>query len=107
MDSFLQRSAVFSAIDRAVAGLYRAGQSSRILERVRPLARSWDSAAPARRRMVAGVILSSAAASHLSLMALNAAPPGWYWMILPGIALAIGATLVASSFDPRSRDGRG
>ena len=106
MPSHLQRSAVFSAIDRVVAGLYHAGQSSQILGRMRLLALSWDSAAPPRRRMAGGVILLSAAAVHLGLMALNATPPGWLWMILPGIAIAIGVTLLMSGQRPVG-DGRG
>jgi hypothetical protein len=101
MEPQLQRSAVFSAIDRVVVGLYHAGESSTILGRLRPLALSWSSAAPARRRMAGGVILLSAVAAHLGLMALNAAPPGWFWVILPGIALAIGAILVMSAGDRR------
>lgn len=107
MDPHLQRSAVFSAIDRVVVGLYHAAHSSQILGRLRPLALSWSSAAPARRRMAGGVMLLSAATAHLGLMALNAAPPGWFWMILPGIALAIGVTLVLSGGRPRVGDGRG
>jgi len=106
MHSHLQRSAVFSAIDRCVAGLYHAVQSSQVLGRLRPLALSWDSAAPARRRMAGGVILLTAAAAHLGLMALNTVPPGWFWMILPGIAIAIGVTLVMSGQRPVG-DGRG
>ena len=99
---YLQRSAVFGAIDRVVTGLHHAVGSSRILGRLRLLVLGWSSAAPARQRMAAGVILLSAVAAHLALMSLNAAPPGWFWLILPGIASAIGATLVASS-----RPGRG
>lgn len=107
MPSHLQRSAAFSAIDRVVAGLYHAGQSSQILGRLRSIALSWDSAAPARRRMAVGVILLTAAAAHLGLMALNAAPPGWFWLILPGISVAIGVTLVMSAGQPPVGDGRG
>jgi len=105
MPSPLQRSAVFSAIDRCVAGLYHAGQSSQVLGRLRPLALSWHSAAPPRRRMAGGVILLSAAAAHLGLMALNTAPPGWFWLILPGITLAIGVALVLSAGQPSMGDG--
>lgn len=103
----IQRSAVFGAIDRVVTGLHHAAGSSQILGRLRPLVLRWGSAAPARQRMAVGVILLSAVAVHLALMSLNATQPGWFWLILPGIASAIGATLVASSFEPRSRDGRG
>jgi len=103
----IQRSAVFSAIDRVVAGLSRAAGSSLVLGRLRPLAERWSSAARARQQMAAGVVLLSAATVHLMLMSLNEAQPGWFWLILPGTAAAIGATLVAFSSGPRSRDGRG
>jgi hypothetical protein len=102
-----QGGAVFGAIDRVVAGLGRAAGSSLVLGRVRTLAERWESAASPRQRMAGGVVLLSAASVHLMLMSLNDAPPGWFWLILPGMAAAIGATLVASSFDARSRDNRG
>jgi hypothetical protein len=98
---------VFGAIDRVVAGLSRAAESSLVLGRLRPLSERWGSTAIPRRRMASGVVLLSAAAVHLMLMSINDAPPGWFWLILPGMAAAIGATLVASSFDAGSRDSRG
>jgi hypothetical protein len=99
-------SAVFRVLDRVVIGLHRAAGSSQVLGRLHPLLRLWSGVTPAERRVAGGMILLSAVAAHLALMALNPAPPGWFWLILPGIAVAIGVTLVASARQPRSRHRR-
>ena len=42
-----------------------------------------------------GHVIVSAAAVHLVVIAAAGRPVGWQWTILPGIALALGAVLIA------------
>ena len=88
-------------VARGIARVIAAGRaslgSSRVLARLRPLAASWQAADWASQRRGLGVLLLAAVATHLVLVLASTAPRGWLWLILPGIAAAVGLLLLAAA----------
>lgn len=82
-------SAIVRAIERVGGAVKAAGADSRFVAG----ARAWSAAAVARP----GLLLVSAALTHLGLMAAIARPVSWLWLILPLIVAAIGAVLIVFS----------
>lgn len=93
----IESSALFGGADRAVARAWHAAGSSRTAASAQRLASAWGALGAPLRRLAAGVVLVSGSAAHLALTVTGPLPPGWMWMVLPGLYVALGLLLVAAS----------
>ena len=84
-----EESGLVRAIERGARSFRTAAMQSRSIA----FGRSWFAAAGAQP----GVVMVAAALTHIVLTAAIARPVYWQWLILPTIALAIGALLIAAS----------
>jgi EamA domain-containing membrane protein RarD len=88
-------------VARGIARVIAAGRaslgSSRVVALLRPLAASWREADWAAQRRGLGVLLLTAVATHLVLVLASTTPRGWLWLILPGMASAVGLLLLAAA----------
>lgn len=105
-DRVLEHSRLFRVLNVVVSRMWQARRTSIVAAAADRLAEAWRGAGWRERRRAAGLMLSVGAAVHVGLSALVAPPPGWLWLILPGLALAIGVLLLAASGTARlSRPG--
>lgn len=90
-----------SAIARGVSSIGRrleaAGSRSRAIQAVTTIGGAWRAMATGERCRATGVTLMTASAVHLVLTVLNHVPAGWMWLIVPAVAFAQGALLIAAS----------
>jgi hypothetical protein len=93
----IESSVLFGAADRAVARAWQAAGSSRAAALARRLASAWRALGTPLRRLGVGVALLSGTATHLALALTGPPPPGWMWLVLPGLFTALGLLLVAAS----------
>jgi hypothetical protein len=93
----IESSVLVGAADRVVARAWRAAGSSRAGAAARRLASAWRALGRPLRRLSVGVALLSGTATHLALTVTGPPPPGWMWLVLPGLYLALGLLLVAFS----------
>ena len=92
----IERSTIVIAVERAATRLGHAVKTSHVLQAARPIAR-----AAGRHR---GVTILTAVATHVALVGVVVRPASWYWLMIPALAAAAGAVLVAWS---RPEGGRG
>jgi uncharacterized membrane protein HdeD (DUF308 family) len=93
--SVIRSSVLFSALHRALATVWRAAEGSAVVHTLSQWAGEWSGLDPSRQRLVIGSMLIMAAVTHVVLTLATLTPPGWFWMVLPGIVAAIGMLLVA------------
>jgi hypothetical protein len=65
------------------------------------LAASWRALGRSQQRRASGIVLITAALAHLAAVALHQVPPGWMWLVLPGIVLAEGIVLMLAGSSSR------
>ncbi len=96
-EAYLRSSAIVTAVDTATRQLQRwaihsaAGQT---LQSLADHARTLDW--PARYETLS-LVLAAAAGSHVLLMWLNGPRPGWFWLILPALAVTLALVLLTGS----------
>jgi len=81
----------------AATAVGAAARSSVALRTVRRAADVWTGLGATAERRLGGIMLLAAVATHVTMQLTQAVPPGWVWLILPGLAFAIGALLLLSS----------
>ena len=97
-DRYLGESAIVRAIDRATLRLtdwWNASTTARMLNEYASglAARRWTE----RYRMIA-VTLFTAVATHIVLTLVQGPRPGWFWMVIPAMAIVLATfALLASS----------
>jgi hypothetical protein len=102
----IESGLVFGAVDRALARVRRAGESSKLVVGTRRVAATWTKLPRRSRRLAAGVVLLTAASVHLGLTASQQVPPGWLWSIPSGFAAVIGGLLTAAALFDQHRESR-
>ena len=93
----LESSRVAGAADRALTRLGEWARGSRIVTRVVRGLDGWRTLAAPARWLAGGTTLLVAAIVHVGLTVWQQAPPGWMWLISPGLAAVLGAVLVAAA----------
>ncbi len=93
----MRSSAVFGLADRALNLVCRAAGSSAIAASAARVIASWRAQPVSTRRFFSGVMLVAAVPVHVGLMVWQETPPGWLWLILPGIVLMMGLLLIVAS----------
>jgi hypothetical protein len=101
-EALLERSRVFRVLSDGVSRVWQARRSSAAAAAVDGLVESWRRADWRDRRRAVGSVLVAGVAVHVGLSMLLAPPPGWQWLILPGLGLAIGVLLLMASGTARS-----
>jgi len=91
----IKSSVLFGALHRALATVWRAADDSAIVAALSQRMGEWTGLDPSRQRLVVGTMLIVAVATHVILTLVTLTPPGWIWLVLPGIAGAFGVLLVA------------
>lgn len=95
----IEASLLFGLADRAVARAWRAAASSAVVALAVKFAAVRREVPAPQQRFTAGWALLVAVATHLALMLTGPVPPGWLWLLVPGILAAAGLLLVAASGD--------
>jgi hypothetical protein len=94
-------SLVVGAIGRLAVRAATAARESRLARRAGPWWHAWQGEGPAARQRAAGLVLLTAAGTHVVVLVLGAGvPPGWQWLILPSIGAVIGALLMVGLAPP-------
>lgn len=97
----IESSAVFGLLDRSLGHVWRAAAGSVVAATATQAARVWTGLATGLRRLALGIMLLTAVAAHIVFTLVTLTPPGWLWLVLPGIAGALGLLLVVASDLPR------
>lgn len=90
-------SRAVGAVGRVLGIVGAAAESSAFVAAGREAVERWRHLAPPAQRLAGGVTLMTAAAVHVSLTLWRGITPGWLWLILPGMAAAVGGLLLAAS----------
>ena len=90
-------SRVFGLVDGAAARIRRAAETSATVAAANRSRDGWRLLGWPVRRLLAGTVLLIGTAVHVGLTGWQTAPPGWLWLIVPGIAATCGLLLVAAS----------
>jgi hypothetical protein len=94
--AIVERSALARGGRRAMAFLGRAWRSSHAARTAGGMLGAWRSLPDSTRRTAIGVAIVTAVATHVAVTATHRIPPGWQWLVVPGIALAQGVVLIAA-----------
>ena len=101
-DEYLARSAVVRTFD-AVAGRLRAWWlASMTAGAQRALVDEWCRLDWARRYESLAALLLSAVIAHVLLTTVNGPRPGWFWLILPGLAATVAIVILSGLRTRRS-----
>jgi hypothetical protein len=96
-DRYLRSSVVVQWLDRVTIGLHGLWQSSAARRAASGIDRLWsDRSRPARHR-AAGALMLTAAVIHIALTLMQGARPGMYWLVVPGIVIALGVLFLLAS----------
>jgi hypothetical protein len=79
-------------MDRLTASL----RSSVVRPHIQSIAAVWRGVERATRLRAVGIMLIAATIAHVAVTALQRVPPGWMWLVIPGIAAAQGIVLVVA-----------
>lgn len=93
----IKSSVVFGLFDRALGLVWRAAAGSVVASAATQAAAAWTSVDRGSRRLALGTMLIVAVAAHVLWTLATQVPPGWLWLVVPGIAGAVGALLVLAS----------
>ncbi|MDO8680089.1 MAG: hypothetical protein Q7R30_16315 [Acidobacteriota bacterium] len=93
----LRDSVAVAWADRLIQRGCRAMERSVTRSYVTALGTWWQALPWAERRRAVGTTLMTAVIVHVGLAAWEGASPGWLWLILPGMAAAVGGLLIAAS----------
>ena len=93
----LGESGVLRRANLAIDAVWRAAASSRTLSVVQRARDGWSRLPAAARDGRISIIVIVAVVTHVLLMLWQEQPPGWLWLMIPGIAVSIAAMLGARS----------
>jgi len=100
--ALLESSAIVRRADRAVQLAATEIRSSLVAATMRGAAAAWFAVTPAGRRFSIGLTLVVAALVNVVLTSVTGSIPGWLWMVIPGLAAAIGAVMMMSGAAART-----
>ncbi len=100
--SELRNSLILGALDRFVSVVTKSAGGSHALSAARQARAWWRALGERHRRVVGGIVLIMAGAVHVALRQWQQAPEGWLWLVVPGVAVSVGAVLLASASPDRA-----
>lgn len=92
----IKSSVVFGLFDRVLGSAWQAASSSVAVSMAAGAANAWTGLDTRARGVAIGMMLIVAVATHILLTLVTKVPPGWLWLVLPGIFGAVGLLLVAA-----------
>lgn len=95
--AILESSFVVRLGGRVITAISQASGQSALLAPARTARAAWQAQPVAIKQRALGIALIAAAATYGALATWKQDPPGWVWMIVPGLAMAIGLVLIAAS----------
>jgi hypothetical protein len=99
-DRYLKNSAVVMAIDRAIARVAVWWSCSETRQLTASVGEMLTRRPRAERHRAIGTLVLTAVIVHVALAVLQGPRPGWFWMVLPGMA-AVFALLLMASREPQ------
>ena len=93
----LSASYLLRPVDAAIRAVWRGAAVSRTAGVYQRARARWGLLTPAGRHARIGIILVVAAVTHVGWQWWQEPPPGWLWLMVPGLAAAAGAMLWWSS----------
>lgn len=100
----LESSIVVGAADRALSAADRGVAHSTAARWLRHARERWRQLPSGLQQRAVGVALLTAAVVHVALALWRHTPPGWLWVVIPGVSAAVGVVLLmASTASPKSQ----
>lgn len=96
-DRYLSTSAVVRVLNKATYLLRDWWQASATGRTLQTITGEWQRQNWAARYEAVAVALLAAAAVHVVLTVISGPRPGWFWLILPALAAAVGIVIIAGS----------
>lgn len=97
VEGYVQSSVIVRTADgwtRRLQAAWPASQAGRTLTWV---AGAWSGDAWGARFQAIGTLLLMATITHLALTMVQGPRPGWFWLVIPGLAMAFGVLLLVAS----------
>jgi hypothetical protein len=95
VDAYLMSSRIVRIVDSMSLHLRDWAVASETATALRSWSNQWQ-AWPARYQSIA-IALLAAVTIHVALTVANGMRPGWYWMIIPGLAATLAVVILAGS----------
>lgn len=87
-------------VESILSVIRRAAFTSAAGAQFRRAARAWTAEPLTQRRLALGLMLIVGVIVHLAMSLWQGPPPGWLWLVPPGLAAAIAVLFVAASGKP-------
>lgn len=101
-DQYLKESAIVRSVDR-VTLLWRAWWNDSETRRVvASVIDAFARSSRSERYREAGAVIVTAVVVHVMLTILHGPRPGWFWMVIPGMAAIFALLLLAAAREPRT-----
>jgi uncharacterized protein (DUF2345 family) len=97
----LRSSVLLGAASSVMHAMWRGVSASRTAAQMTAAKDEWDRHSRQDRQFAVGVMLVTAAVTGVGLIAAHEMPPGWLWLVLPGIAATLGALGIAGQLAAR------
>lgn len=96
VDQYLRAAALVSAMDRLTLRLQEWWMASDVRRRAELAVEAFGDRWPRRYQSIAVAILA-AVSVHVLLTVANGPRPGWFWLVLPAMAMTFGVLLLMGS----------
>ena len=100
VDRYVMSSFVIRTFDRGTRLLQDWARASIAVRHAQSIDTRWRQRNWVERCEAIALVLLTAVITHVVLTTLNGPPPGWFWLILPGLAAALAVVLLAGSRTP-------
>ena len=101
VDRYLASSAVVRLVDRITYRLQEWWFTSQTGGAATAMRDAWSAESWKARYQAIGAVLLSASLLHVTLTVIQGPRPGWFWLVIPGMAMAFSVLLLVAS---RSND---
>lgn len=101
-DAYIAQSAIVRFVDRCYRRLEATWRDSAVAGTVAAVNAEWSRASAPHHQRTIGFTLVMAVGTHVGFTLLQGARPGWFWLVIPGMALAFGLVLLAASRSAKS-----
>ena len=96
-DQYLASSAVVRLVDRITCRLQEWWSASHAWRAATGMRDAWSAESWKARYQAIGAVLVSASLLHFTLTVIHEPRPGWFWLVIPVMAMAFGLLLLVAS----------
>lgn len=97
VERYVQSSVVIRTADGWTRRLQAAWSASQAGRAVTSITDAWSRDAWGARYQTIGTLLLVATLTHLALTTVQGPRPGWFWLVIPGMAMAFSVLLLVAS----------